>query len=200
MKLLSLLCLSLCFCSHAFAAWVLDENQSSLYFMSTKKDNVTEIHWFTEFSGNINDDGELSIQIPLASFETGIEIRNQRMKEKLFNVALFPVATLNASDIPCMNTKVNAEFGITTKVGATKYSEVIAELNLHGETKTLVLDVRCTLVDEITLIANSTKPILIKAADYKLDGGIEILRDLAGLPNISTTVPVTFNLIFKRQD
>jgi hypothetical protein len=45
-----------------------------------------------------------------------------------------------------------------------------------------------------SLLVNSVKPVIIKAVDFNLVKGIEKLRQLAGLPSISTTVPVSFVL------
>ena len=42
------------------------------------------------------------------------------------------------------------------------------------------------------------QPIVINAADFELTAGIERLREVAGLQNIATQVPVTASLVFSR--
>lgn len=187
MKLLTLLCLSL-FCSQSFAAWVLDNAQSRLHFISTKKEHISEVHQFTQLSGNLSDDGQLSVEITLASVETGIDIRNQRMREKLFMVELMPTASLSAS-LPASL--------LSLAPGESTMATVSAELTLNGQSKNIAVEVRVSRLSAHTLLADSVKPILLNAADYKLAEGVNVLKELAGLPAISLNVPVNFNLSFK---
>lgn len=186
MKLLTLLCLSL-FCSQSFAAWVLDNAQSSLHFISTKKEHISEVHQFTQLSGSVSDEGQLSVEITLASVETGIDIRNQRMRENLFMVEHMPTAKLSAK-LP--------EALLNLQVGESSLATVSAQLTLNGQSKNIDVDVRVSRLSAQTLLADSVKPILIKADDYKLAEGVNVLKELAGLPGISLTVPVNFNLSF----
>ncbi|MFT7216344.1 MAG: hypothetical protein ACI8R8_001411, partial [Paraglaciecola sp.] len=46
------------------------------------------------------------------------------------------------------------------------------------------------------ITATSSKPILIAAADYGLQSGVELLQQIAGLSSIGLSVPVSFNLVF----
>ncbi|AFP30059.1 hypothetical protein MRBBS_1121 [Marinobacter sp. BSs20148] len=41
------------------------------------------------------------------------------------------------------------------------------------------------------------QPLLVKAEDFGLAGGIEALREIAGLSSVTTAVPVTENLVFR---
>ena len=43
-------------------------------------------------------------------------------------------------------------------------------------------------------------PVLIRAEDFGLAGGVEALRKVAGLESISTAVPVTVHLVFTHPD
>jgi polyisoprenoid-binding protein YceI len=186
MKLLTLLCLVI-FSSQSLAAWVLDNAKSSLHFISTKKEHISEVHQFTQLSGSVSDDGKLSVAIALASVETGIDIRNQRMRDNLFMVEHMPTANLSATLPQAL---------LNLAVGESSLATVSAELTLNGQSKNINVDVRVSRLSAQTLLADSVKPILIKAEDYKLAEGIEILKGLAALPSISLTVPVNFNLVF----
>ena len=42
----------------------------------------------------------------------------------------------------------------------------------------------------------AAEPVLISAADFGLESGVEALREVAGLNVISTAVPVSFQLVF----
>jgi len=45
---------------------------------------------------------------------------------------------------------------------------------------------------------NTIKPIMLDAFDFGLSEGVTKLMEVAKLPSISTAVPVSFSLIFKR--
>ena len=66
--------------SSAAAHWELDNNSSTLSFVTVKADHVGEVHTFDQLSGDINDDGSVQITIELASVNTLIDIRNERMQ------------------------------------------------------------------------------------------------------------------------
>ena len=58
--------------------WTLDGEASKLAFGSVKKDAVGESHHFSGLSGGVAD-GIATISVDLASLETWIDIRNERM-------------------------------------------------------------------------------------------------------------------------
>jgi len=63
----------------ALADWQLDNGDSTLDFISVKKSTVGEVHHFKQLSGSITDAGQASVDIELASVETNIPIRNERL-------------------------------------------------------------------------------------------------------------------------
>ena len=79
----------------AHAEWQLDGAASSVHFVSIKNEAIAESHHFNKLDGSISDAGEATLNIDLASVETGIEIRDQRMREMLFEVAQFPRANIS---------------------------------------------------------------------------------------------------------
>jgi len=81
----------------AAADWVLDGDGSRMSFVSVKAGNVAEVHQFRTLEGRVDDAGTLRVAIDLASVDTAIPIRNQRMREMLFEVARFPEAVVTAS-------------------------------------------------------------------------------------------------------
>ena len=178
--------LLLAFSNTALADWSLDNDNSTLSFVSVKKGDVMEAHHFNQMSATLSDKGAFSLNIDLASVDTAISIRDSRMGQYLFETKQFPQAVLNAS-IP---SKALANL----VVNQTTQMKVPATLNLHGQTKAINADVSVTKLSNGTLLVVSNKPILVKAADFNLINGIEKLRQLAGLPSISNTVPVSFTL------
>ena len=50
------------------------------------------------------------------------------------------------------------------------------------------------------VVASTSKPIIVTAASHGLVDGVEALREIAGLPSISRSVPVTFNVVFEESE
>ena len=175
------------FGSTASAHWMLVEAESNLNFVSTKNEHISEIQQFTSLKGEFNPEGELQVEIDLASIDSGIEIRDTRMREKLFLVDKFPSASLTAQ-LP--------DSVLTLATGNSILVTLPAKLNIMGISKTISTTVQVTRKDDNGIIATSTRPILISAADFGLTSGIEILQKLAGLSGIGLTIPVNFNLVF----
>lgn len=171
----------------SYAEWTLSPD-SSVKFLSTKNTNITEIHEFTQLSGSVSDKGNAEISIDLTSVETGISIRNERMQSMLFNVSDYTSATVSA-DLP--DTMM-----LALKNGETATSVLPLTLELHGERKEIEADVLATAAADGHVIVTTQSPVLVNAGDFKLAKGIEALREVAGLDRISTTVPVTFTLLF----
>lgn len=171
------------------AQYQLDEGESSLYFVSIKKNKIGEVHSFSQLAGSINDKGFASIRVNLASVKTHIEIRDERMKSMLFETDRFPEAVVTTQIVGIQN-------GLVT-VGERVVKTVELSLNLHGQLKTLQAIVQIVGLSNGALGVSSVKPILLNAADFELGAGIEKLMDVAKLPSISTAVPVSFNLVFK---
>lgn len=168
------------------ASWHLDNSQSQLSFVSVKKNNIAEVHHFDWIAGSVNDAGELAVEIDLTSVNTGIEIRDSRMKEFFFEVGAYPTADLHAQIDPAFISEL--------KVGQSKPLALDAELDLHGQQQAVNLLLMVTKISDKELLVVSNQPVILNVADYDLVKGLEKLRELAGLPSISQAVPVSFYL------
>ena len=78
-----MLCLTL-LTQPALADWTLDNERSIVNFISIKNASIGEVHRFRSLAGSVSDDGAVRLVIDLDSVETLIPIRNQRMRELLF--------------------------------------------------------------------------------------------------------------------
>lgn len=83
-------------------AWVLDGDRSQVSFITVKAGQVAEVHHFAELSGSVSADGGATVEIDLASVETNVDIRNERMRDILFQVAEFPQAEVSATLDPAV--------------------------------------------------------------------------------------------------
>ena len=184
-----MLCLSLLMVAvSAQADWTLVNESSQLNFVSTKASHIAETHTFTELSGQITDDGAAKLVIDLTSVDTGIDIRDQRMQSMLFDVVSFPDARIETRlDLSALETLTAP----TTLV-------IEAELSLAGQTTPVQGQVLVVPVDRSRVSITTVAPIIVRAPSLGLESGIEALREIAGLPSIGYSVPVTFSLIFTR--
>lgn len=170
------------------AHWSLDNDASSLSFVTVKAEHVAEVHTFDSLSGTIGDDGSVEITIELASVNTMIQIRNERMQEMLFETALFPDATITGS--------INLDALAGMEAGASVARQIDFELSLHGQSVALAADVQITRTGE-GVIVSTLKPLIVMADSFSLAAGVEKLREVAGLPSISRAVPVSFTVVFE---
>jgi hypothetical protein len=171
----------------ANAHWILIDEESSLSFVSTKNQHISEVQHFKTLEGEFSPKGKLQIEIDLASIDSGIEIRDTRMREKLFLVDTFPTANLSAQ-LP--------DSVLSLPKGSSISVTIPAYLNIMGLNQSIDVTVQVTRKADNGIVATNTQPILISASDLGLTSGIEILQKLAGLTSIGLTVPVNFNLVF----
>lgn len=174
----------------AHAQWTLDGEDSAVSFVSTKAINVAEVHRFGTLSGGVNDEGQVNVSISLASVDTGIELRDDRMRGMLFDTDNYSAATVSA--------KVDAAAIGAMSPGESSDMVIEGNLDLHGESRPLTMDVVVTRSGDNRLLVVSKKPIVVNAPEFKLGEGVEALRAIAGLPSISLAVPVSFVLAFEK--
>ena len=190
-KLKSIFCFVTVFflASSASAHWELDNNSSTLSFVTVKADHVGEVHTFDQLSGDINDDGSVQITIELASVNTLIDIRNERMQNMLFETNLFPQATISG--------EIDLDAVAAMDAGVSQAISVDFDLAIHGESSSYTADLLVTRT-ESGVLASTVKPIIVMADTHGLVSGVEALREVAGLPSISRAVPVSFNVVFEQ--
>ncbi|MDG2278558.1 MAG: YceI family protein [Pseudomonadales bacterium] len=170
------------------AHWTLNNDFSQLSFVTVKAGSVGEVHKFKSLTGTLTDKGALSVNIQLASVDTLIPIRDERMQEFLFETSLFPTATFTASlDMEGINQ---------LQVGASSVLEVTGVLAIKETELPLTIQVVATQFESRRVLVNSLQPIIVNADAFGLSQGVEKLRELAGLPSISPAVPISFFLTF----
>ncbi|MFC3122624.1 YceI family protein [Agaribacter flavus] len=173
--------------TQSFANYSLDLKESSVHFLSTKNINITEIHSFDKFSGNIDASGKLMLSIDLSSVNTLIPIRNERMRKMLFNVVKYATAEFNAN----LDKSI-----LSIKAGQVKNATIEGNLSMSGKIQAISFEVRIVGLQDGRIFATTTKPTLIHAEKFGLQKGLEALREIAKLKQISTTVPLSFAVTF----
>ena len=170
----------------ANAEWQLDPAASDLYFMSIKATHVGEVHSFETLSGTVDDKGRASLTVDLASVATLIPIRDQRMRDMLFEVDRYPTATVTAQieTGPLVSMPPGSELDI----------ELEGNLQFKGQNNPLMTRVKVAKLNDQKVTVRTIAPVVLSAGQLQVTEGLEKLREIAGLPNISFTIPVTFNL------
>ena len=186
MKNLLLLVICLMTSAHVLAGWVIDPDGSYVGFASVKNDLIAENHSFTNVTGTIEDSGNAKIVIALASVETLIPIRNERMQAILFEVEQYPEVTVTAN--------LNLDGFTSLGLGESETDTILLDVNLHGTNLSKNVLVKVIRSSDTSYEISSLGPIVIHASQFALSDGLESLRKVAGLQSIDLMVPVTFAL------
>lgn len=169
--------------------WTLQPEMSVLNFQSTKNQTKVETSKFATFSGSISDTGAAELEIELESVDTGIDLRNVRMRFLFFESFQYPKATVSAQINPSDLDDL-----------AQRHRKVIRlpfVLNLHGVVKSAEADVAVTLLTDDMVNVSTMTPITVAAAAHDLMGGVQKLEEAAGVV-IVPQAAVTFDLTFVR--
>lgn len=166
--------------------WTLDPAMSNVSFGSVKNDYIGESHSFGQVSGTVVADGTVSITLGLASVETMIDIRNERIAEFVFNSA--PSATITAAlDM--------AEFSDLAAGQATTL-ETYGTLNLLGTETELDASFFVMRLSETKVLVTTNGMLMLSTEDAGINDGISKLQELASLDSITRVSPVTMRLVF----
>ncbi|MBL4673173.1 MAG: YceI family protein [Arenicella sp.] len=166
--------------------WILDSANSRVNFTSIKKGNIGESHAFTDLSGIIAG-SQVSIIIKPDSVESRVPIRNERMRELLFETGLYPTIEVSAN--------VAAQLA-DLKSGGSLLATVPSSVSMHGVSNKLDLELRISKLSNKILIVSSTQPVIVRATDYNMVDGIGKLSALVNNLAIAESVPVSFSLQF----
>lgn len=172
------------------AEWTLDGAASELSYVTIKAGEIAEINSFETVTGAIGADGAANVTIDLASVSTGVDIRDERMRDLFFVVADNPSATVTAQIDP-------AAFE-TLAVGESMETTLDGTLALKGIEAPFQAAVTVTRAGPDRVLAVSDAPVIVEAGTFNLTDGLAQLQELAGLPSITPVVPVTFALTFTR--
>ncbi len=171
-----------------FADWNLDLSGSSISFTTVKADHLAENHRFDSFAGRVTEAGEVRLVVPLDSSNTGIAIRDERIREMLFdNTTIEAVVTaqIDPARVPAVGTTVALSLPLNLAIVGVELDFTAAVL--------------VTRVSGGQVIVSSRGPVLLNVERLGWARGVEKLREVAGLPSISHAVPVSFVLSFERE-
>ncbi len=171
-------------------SWTLAPEGSHLAYGTIKKNTVGEVNSFTNLSGRVSPDGKAEIEIDLSSIETNIDIRNDRMIEHVFRKAgtASLTAEFDMSDVSVLG------------VGDTTTIDAEAVLSLAGTDVEFDAEMFVARLSETSVMVSTNDMVFISTEDAGVNSGVDKLMELANLPGITRTVPVTTRLIFNMDD
>ncbi len=176
----------------AMAEWKINNQRSELYFVTTKAGSagtaaIQEVQTFKKVNGTVDDSGNVTVNIEPGSVDTGIEIRDQRLRDILFNTISYPIATYTGK---VSLTEINS-----LSLGSSREMDLKGKITLCGQTQPVMAKVRVTKLTGNQLRVETRAPVIINAADFGLNNGVEALRKIMGLTVLSSAAPVSFSLV-----
>ncbi|PQO97480.1 hypothetical protein C5612_28930 [Pseudomonas frederiksbergensis] len=172
----------------AQANWYLDGESSRLSFVSTKNANISEVQRFLVLHGKVDPKGLAEVEVELESVNSGIPLRDERMRKALFEIQTFPEALIT--------TQIDLRPINDLAPGAQLELRLPVTVNLHGKQHQYNTELLATRLDDRRFQVVTLEPLVISAEDFDLAPGLESLRKVAGLSAISLSVPVSAVLIF----
>lgn len=178
------------------ARWLLDGTNSTFNFVTVKKNTAgvetPESMTFTQLQGTVATSGQATLTIPLTSISSGVDLRNTRLKEILFESQYLPslhfTTQLDLAAIDAMTA------------GSVAVQSVTGNLVLHGIVKSVVFDALVVKHANNSVSFSPRRPIVINSADFDLNAGVEALRALMSLTTIGEKVPVYFKVFLNRDN
>jgi OOP family OmpA-OmpF porin len=171
--------------------WILNATASKLTYQSVKKNTVVETNSIRNISGTLTADGQAKVVFDLDSVDTGIDLRNVRMRFLFFETFKYPKAEVRAKVDPAVFTDLPSKRRMTSKLPFI--------LNLHGVDKTLEANVVVTMITDDMVSVASESPIAVNVADFGLLPNIEKLEIAANVTNIVPTASVSFDFVFNAE-
>ncbi len=183
----------LVFSQELVADWVLDDRQSSLNWLSSKlvqksHKAVYEHNRFRSFSATVTTAGAIQLDVDLNSVDTGVLIRNERIRKHVFLTDKYPQASLRG--------KISLT-GITAlAVGETRIESPKTTLEMRGVSREITLKISITKLANQGFAIQTIEPVFVDGAAFGMSEGFETLRELVNLFNIPTVIPVSFRMVF----
>lgn len=172
------------------SAWQVDAKHSSITYLSSKRAGdapaVLEQNRFKVFRVSEVADDALVFEIDLNSIDTGIELRDERLKEHLFQTDKHPKAVVRVPMAPVLLK--------TLQPGDLMDWDGQIELNIGDQSAVLDAQLSVVGLKEGGALVATPQPILVRAESFGWLPALAKLQKLAGLASIDETVPVSVRL------
>lgn len=158
---------------------------------NTQQKTVEEESAFSASSAKLDADGAFAMTVDLASVKTNIDIRDQRLRDWVFETAKFPQATvlgrLDAAAIDALKTG-----------GETDLKQPLV-LEVHGQRLDITADLRLKRTADDTVEVSTAQPVVLDVQQMDMAGGVAKLVEVMSLASIDGQIPVMFAGTFVRK-
>ncbi|QPC95334.1 OmpA family protein [Mesorhizobium sp. INR15] len=168
--------------------WTLDPSASVLTYQSVKKNTIVETNKIRNITGTLSSAGDAKVTFDLNSVDTGVDLRNVRMRFLFFETFKFPTAELTAKVDPA----AFADLATKRRVKAV----LPFKLSLHGVEKDLEANVVVTMINDTSVSVASEAPVAVHVEDFGLLPNVDKLQQAANVTNIVPTASVSFDFVF----
>lgn len=158
--------------------------------VNQKKRSVTESSNFTASQAKLDAQGNFTLDVDLKSVKTNIDLRDERLRDWVFETAKFDKATITG--------KVDMAAIDRLAVGQSLRLEQPLKLSLHGATADLDATLNVHKRSADTIDVQTVTPVVLNTQELGLGAGVNRLIDVMGLLTIADQVPVSFGAEFKR--
>ncbi|MDE1460902.1 YceI family protein [Spartinivicinus poritis] len=176
------------------AAWQVQSEHSKVNFVTekifTNGKSVKETQLISGVSGQVNDQKQAEIKIDLATIDTKIPIRNDRIKQWVLDTTNYRYATVKADLSGIDEQKLT--------VGAAKQMEVDGQLTIRETTLPIKLFVKVTKNAAADYLVESYQDTSININQYGGEAGVQQMTKVMGLKSITSVVPVKWALTLKQ--
>lgn len=151
--------------------WTLQPDSSNLSFTSIKKGSVAETSHFDRLEGQIDPSGLVRLRVELESVDSGIDIRNVRLRFLFFETFTYPLAEIVA--------QVREEDIAGLSYGQSRHLVLPLLLTLHGITAEVDANVRVTLHSDQDVSIHTLQPVVVPVETFDLMQGFRKLEEAA---------------------
>ena len=174
--------------ANAAPNWTLDPDASVLTYQSVKKNTIVETNKIRNITGTLSSAGDAKISFDLNSVDTGVDLRNVRMRFLFFETFTYPTAEVTAKVDPA----AFADLATKRRVKTT----LPFHLSLHGVSKDLEASVVVTMISDTQVSVASEAPVAVHVEDFGLLPNVDKLQQAANVTNIVPTASVSFDFVF----
>jgi hypothetical protein len=173
--------------AESFSDWALVSDSSNFTIGTTKNETVIEVHKLRKLEGLVRNNGNAWVRVNLLSIDTGIEIRDERMRAMLFTTATQAV----------YSATVDMEKFRKLEAGDSKDFQLQGSLEMNDRSAVIPVATKITRLDSGNYQIETVSANKIDVGKFGFSGGIEQLRAVANLKNISPVVTFEFKLEFE---
>ncbi|ASK28224.1 YceI family protein [Neisseria chenwenguii] len=171
-------------------------SDATISFLSSKINkqlgSTTEQSSFTASQAMLDKQGEFKMEVDLSSVKTGIEIRDQRLKDWVFETAKFAKAGISG--------KVDVDAVSKLALGETLKLKQPLVLDIHGQQINLEADLSAQRVSADKIMVSTLSPVILDIKAMEMTEGVAKLVEVMGLSSIVQQIPVSFNAEFTRKE